>query len=165
MPKPLAITVRESVPELRLLQKKHPSKYRPLQMLVLLQQQGPLSKDRLASLLGASDKTIHIWRNKYINAGVEALLQDGRGGNRPGVITEEVHQKLSCRLNDPKGGFRSFEQMRQWLEDSFGLDASYQAVYKYVQRHFNARPKVSRKSHVLKSPADEAVFKKPVRKI
>ncbi|MEJ0105393.1 MAG: hypothetical protein WDO19_23800 [Bacteroidota bacterium] len=38
----------------------------------------------------------------------------------------------------------------------------YHAVNKYVKRKYGARLKVSRKSHVLKSPAAEAVFKKPV---
>ncbi len=36
----------------------------------------------------------------------------------------------------------------------------YHAVNKYVKRKYGARLKVSRKSHVLKSPAAEAVFKK-----
>lgn len=41
----------------------------------------------------------------------------------------------------------------------------YHAVNKYVKRKFGARLKVGRKSHVQKSPADEAVFKKPIFKI
>ena len=36
----------------------------------------------------------------------------------------------------------------------------YHAVNKYVKRKFGARLKVSRKSHVLKDPAAEVVFKK-----
>ncbi|MBP6431715.1 MAG: hypothetical protein KA319_08110 [Ferruginibacter sp.] len=49
--------------------------------------------------------------------------------------------------------------MQQWLLDEFGIDMNYHAVNKYVKRKFGARLKVSRKNHVLKSPADEAVFK------
>ncbi len=84
----LSIPIKESIQELRLLQKQNTSKYKALQMLLLLRQKGPLSKNKLSELTGA-----------------------------------------------------------------------------YVKRKFGARLKVSRKSHVLKSPADEAVFKKSVRKI
>ncbi len=71
-------------------------------------------------------------------------------------------QKLASRLNNAKEGFRSFIEIQQWLLNEFGIDMGYLAVNKYVKRKFGARLKVSRKSHMQKSPADEAVFKKPV---
>jgi transposase len=162
MPQPLSIEIKESIPELRRLQRQHPSKFKALQMLILLRQQGPLSKDRLALLTGASDRSVHVWRNKYIQGGIEEVLKEGRGGNRLAAINIEVYQKLETRLQDPRGGFRSFVEIQQWLQQEFGLEMKYQALNKYVKRHFNARPKVSRKSHVQKDPAAEAVFKKPV---
>ena len=72
------------------------------------------------------------------------------------------HQMSNC-LNNPKEGFRSFIEVQQWLASEFGIEMQYHAVNKYVKRKFGARLKVSRKSHVLKSPADEAVFKNLVR--
>ena len=161
----LNVVIKESTAELRQLQKQHPGKYKPLQMLLVLKKQGPVSKTQLAILLGASDKSIQSWRTKYIRAGIASLLQENRGGNKAAAISPKVNQQLSNRLNNPKEGFRSFIEIQQWLLTEFGTEMEYHAVNKYVKRKFGARLKVSRKSHVLKSPADEAVFKKPVRKI
>ena len=160
MRKLLSITVKESIPELRILQKKNPGKYKALQMLVLLKQKGVLSKQSLALMTGASDKSIHIWRTKYRSGGITSLLEDNRGGQKKAAITEKIHQQLSTRLHHPKQGFRSFIEIQQWLSEEFGVAMNYHAVNKYVKRKFGARLKVSRKSHVQKSPADEAVFKK-----
>jgi hypothetical protein len=52
--------------------------------------------------------------------------------------------------------------MQQWLEKEFGIVINYQTLNQYAKRKFGTRLKAARKSHVLKSPADEAVFKKPV---
>ena len=91
------------------------------------------------------------------------MLSDNRGGYKKAAITPKVNKALSDRLNNPKEGFRSFIEVQQWLVTEFGIEMEYHAVNKYVKRKFGARLKVSRKSHVLKSPGDEAVFKKPVR--
>ncbi len=82
-------------------------------MLVLLKQQGNLSKDKLSLLLGSSDKSISIWRNQYLAGGIGELLIDKRGGKKPGKITTTVHKKLGERLANPKQGFRSFIEIQQ----------------------------------------------------
>lgn len=161
----LHIPVKESVEELKGLQKKHPGKFKILQMLLLLKKQGPTSKNQLAVLTGASDKSIQTWRTKYLDGGLTPLLADKRGGNKMAAITAVVNQKLAARLNNPKEGFRSFIEIQQWLQKECGVAMQYQAVNKYVKRKFGARLKVSRKSHVQKSPAAEAVFKKSVRNL
>ena len=161
----LPISVKEKLSELRLLQRQYPGKYKAIQMLILLKQKGLLSKDILAAMTGASTQSIHVWRTKYRSGGIEALLQENRGGHKKAAITDKVHQALSKRLTNPKTGFRSFIEIQQWLQREFGIEMEYHAVNKYVKRKFGARLKVSRKSHVQKSPADEAVFKKPVREI
>ena len=160
----LNITVKESVKELRFLQRKYPGKYKALQMLIQVKQNGPMSKTKLSILLGASDKSIHIWRRKYLTNGIKDLLLEKRGGKKLGAINASVHERLSERLNNPKEGFRSFIEIQQWLQEQCGIAMNYHAVNKYVKRKFGARLKVSRKSHVQKSPAAEAVFKNSVRK-
>lgn len=160
----LTISVREKLSELRTLQRQYPGKYKAIQMLILLKQKGLLSKDVLAAMTGASTQSIHTWRTKYRSGGIEVLLQESRGGHKKAAITDKVHQQLGKRLTNPKEGFRSFIEIQQWLEKEFGIEMEYHAVNKYVKRKFGARLKVSRKSHVQKSPADEAVFKKPIRK-
>ena len=158
----IKVKVTEELSELRRLQKNHPQKFKALQMLVILKKQPQVRKIDLALQTGCSDKSIQVWRSKYLQGGIDALLKDSRGGSKAAAITPAVHDKLSGRLNDPKGGFRSFTEIQQWLKDDFSISMNYHAVNKYVKRKFGARLKVSRKSHVLKTPADEAVFKKPV---
>lgn len=162
MPQPIQITVNETLIELRAYQKRFPSKFKALQMLILIKQQGSLSKYKLAAMLGSGHSSIVSWRRIYQKGGIEGLLIENRGGNKKAQITPSVEKKLSKRLHDPKEGFRSFIEIQQWLLREFNIDMQYHAINKYVKRKYGARLKVSRKSHVLKSPADEAVFKKPI---
>ena len=157
----LNILVKESMVELKQLQKRYPGKFKQLQMLLILKKLGPVGKTQLAILSGAGSNAIQKWRTQYIKSGITSLLQENRGGHKPAAITAKVHEQLAKRLNNPKEGFRSFIEIQQWLLNQFSIDMEYHAVNKYVKRKFGARLKVSRKSHVLKSPADEAVFKKP----
>jgi transposase len=162
MLQPKQVIVKESVAELRQYQKRYPSKFKALQMLITIKQQGSLSKDRLGLLLGSSHSSVLNWRRIYMKGGIEALVIENRGGFKKGKIAGAAEKKLIQRLNNPKEGFRSFIEIQQWLSAEFNIEMQYHAVNKYVKRKFGARLKVSRKSHVLKSPAAEAVFKKPV---
>ena len=78
-----------------------------------------MSKDKLASLLGSGHSSILTWRNIYLKEGIEALLIEKRGGFKKAKITPGVEKKLAARLNDPKGGFRSFIEIQQWLLKEF----------------------------------------------
>jgi transposase len=160
MQKPLQVPVKETIAELRSYQKQFPSKFKALQMLIIIKQQGSLSQDKLASLLGSGPGSVLSWRRIYLKGGIEALLIENRGGFKKGKITPVAEKKLAQRLHNPKEGFRSFIEIQQWLLTEFTIDMEYHAVNKYVKRKYGARLKVSRKSHVLKSPAAEAVFKK-----
>lgn len=159
------VIVKESISQIRSYQKRFPSRFKALQMLILIKQQGNLSKYNLAELLGSSHSSVGQWRTAYLKQGIDSLLVEKRGGYKKGQITAEAEKKLASRLSSPKEGFRSFTEIQQWLLSEFDIDMQYHAVNKYVKRRYGARLKVSRKSHVQKAPADEAVFKKPVSKI
>lgn len=153
------VLIKETLAQLRSLQKRHPSKFKALQMLIVLKKYGNMSKYVVAAQIGSSQSSVGKWRSVYATKGIEGLLAEKRGGNRVGQITSEVAKRLGNRLNNPKEGFRSFIEVQQWLASEFGIEMQYHAVNKYIKRKFGASLKVSRKSHVLKSPADEAVFK------
>lgn len=163
MPRIKELSIKETLSELRSIQKCYPSKFKALQMLIVLKKYGNMSKYVVAAQIGSSQSSVGKWRSLYSTNGIEGLLAEKRGGNRVGQITLEVAKRLSNRLNNPKEGFRSFIEVQQWLASEFGIEMQYHAVNKYVKRKFGASLKVSRKSHVLKSPADEAVFKNLVR--
>jgi transposase len=165
MPKKIIVTVKETLKELKQLQKTIPQKTKMIGMLLLLKKHPLSTKLNLSVQLGVSDKSIQVWRDNYLKGGIDLMLEDKRGGYKKPAINAVANQKLANRLNNPKEGFRSFIEVQQWLATEFGIEMNYHAVNKYVKRKFGARLKVSRKSHVLKSPADEAVFKKPIFKI
>jgi len=161
MPKKITVIVKESIKEIKVLQKKQPSNYNRLQMLILIKEGVIVSKDGLASALSVSNKSVHVWRTRYNEGGIEALLEDNRGGKQ-GQITEKVHQKLATRLNNSKDGFKSFIEIQQWLKENFDIQMEYHAVNKYIKRKFGARPKVARKSHIDKDDSAVALFKKTI---
>ena len=161
----LNIAVKESIAELKQLQKQHPNKYKILQMLLILTKQGNTSKKDLALLTGASDKSIQTWRTKYQKEGLAVLLKDTRGGNKIATITPIVNEKLAKRLSNPKEGFRSYIEIQQWLQQEFNIEMEYHAVNKFVKRRYGASLKVSPMCHVLKYPTDEVCFKKPIRNV
>lgn len=157
--------IKEAVDKLKQLQKQSAPHLQPrLQMLLLIKSGKAHSKQELADALGANHNSTQAWKTAYEKGGLELLLSDKRGGKKQSVITAKAHQKLQERLHNPKTGFRSFTEIQQWLLTEFGIDAHYQTVNKYVKRKFGARLKISRKSHVQKDPAAEAVFKNPVSK-
>lgn len=157
------ITVKETIAALRQLHKQSAPHLQPrIQMLLLIKAGKAYSKQALADALGVNHNTTQSWKKAYEQGGIELLLTDKRGGNKQSLITPKAHRQLKERLSNSKTGFRSFIEIQHWLETEFNISAHYQTVHKYVQRNFGAKLKVSRKSHVHKSTADEAVFKKPV---
>jgi len=131
-------------------------------MLIVLKKYGNRSKYLLAEEIGSSQSSVGKWRSVYCTQGIVGFWAEKRGGNKVGKITLAAARQLSNRLNNRKEGFRSFIEVQQWLASEHGIEMQYHAVNKYVKRKFGASLKVSGKSHVLKSPAAEAVFKNAV---
>jgi len=161
MAKALTVIVKESVKELKSIQRQKPSYYSRIQMLLLIKGGKYTTKDSLAEVLQVSTQSVHIWRTKYNAGGIEKLLEDKRGG-KPAKITNDAYQQLSNRLNSSKEGFKTYIEIQTWLKENFGLEMKYQALNKYVKRKFGAKPKVARKSHVNKDDSAEALFKKTI---
>ena len=159
MAKALNVVVKESVKDLKSIQKQKPSYYSRIQMLLLIKEGKFVTKDALSEALQVSTQSVHIWRTKYNAGGIDRLLEDKRGG-KPAQITAPIHERLSTRLNSSKEGFKSFVEIQHWLQENFGIEMKYQALNKYIKRKFGARPKVARKSHINKDENAAALFKK-----
>lgn len=156
------IIVKESLSELKALQKGLSiQKQKRVQMLIHLKRDGSLTKNYMGEALCVSSNSIQLWRKCYEEHGIEALLEDKRGGSRPGQISSSIYKRIEKRLNSPTEGFKSYKEAQNWI-NSFGINMGYHAVNKYLKRNFNTKLKVGRKSHIDKDPAEEAVFKKPV---
>jgi transposase len=160
----LQVIVKESLKELRSMQRKHGELVgkRLLVLLEIKKNEGKsLSKRELSHLTGINHNSIVKWRNLYNKEGIEALLTHGRiGGFKKSVFSKENHSKIEAKLNDPKNGIRGYSELLAWVNQELSVDVKYITLLKYCQKNFGSKIKVARKSHVKKE--DEAVetFKK-----
>ncbi len=105
---------------------------------------------------------LEIGKNIYRQKGIEALLEDERGGKRPAAINAKQKLQLHQKLSDPKNGFASYKEAMEWINKTFGLEMEYHAVNKYLKRNFKTKLKVGRKTHINKDDSAAALFKKTI---
>lgn len=159
---PILITVSETPEDLKRRLRNAPAAMRPRIKMLLAIAGGISSADTLAlaSKANASDQAIRTWKKIYLAGGIDALLNEGRGGSQ-GVIDEAGKQKIAARLADMNNCFTSFTEAQAWINEQLGLQMNYHAVNKYLKRNFNVRLKVGRKSHTKKEETATADYKKP----
>ncbi len=165
----LSVPVKESMKELRAALKASSLMMQPrIKMLIAMKNSGEqgISKRELMDTVGASSQSIHNWRTAYKNGGMEALLLNGRKGKagRPSVLTKQEHQMIEQKLHNPKNGLAGFVELQQWIEQQFNKEMKYNTLLKYAIKHFGAKVKVARKSHVKKDEEAVAIFKKTLHK-
>ena len=161
---PFQITVKETIPELRKLQRKSGELIgKRLLMLIEIKkhEKTGISKRELSSITGINHNSIVKWRKLYTLSGIEPLLKHGRvGGFKKSVVTKDEHKKIEMKLNDPKNGIRGYTELLEWVKEELGKDMKYITLVKYTERHFGSKIKVARKSHVKKDEEAVATFKK-----
>ena len=158
----LRIIVKETFSELKKMLKSSPSHHTAkIKMLILIKESGiDLTKNELAERIGVNHNSAQTWRKKYQSGGIKALLSDGRIGFKPSVISEQAHEQIRIKLHDPEGAFTSFKDLQQWVDANFAKGINYNSLRHYVKRHFGAKLKVARKSHVKKDKEAGQDFKK-----
>lgn len=158
----LSFRIKESEAEIKKLIRKHPIHFTPrLKMLLECRKSKiSLSKNELANLICANHNSIQAWRKSYIDGGITALLTHKKVGFKPSVISSSVHKKIEKKLNAPSDAFRSYKELQQWVDKKFLKGIKYVTINSYVKRHFGAKLKVARKSHVNKDVEAVALFKK-----
>lgn len=157
------IIVKESELELKKLIRQQPIHIKNrVQMLLILKKSGrSLSKIELATILKVNHNTAQIWRKTYFEKGIDGLLFDGRVGFKRSIINSETHQAIEQRLTSPKDAFTSYVDLINWIVENYiPQGINYHTVNKYVKRHFGAKLKVARKSHIKKDPNAVETFKK-----
>lgn len=161
----LLLDIKESKENLKKLLKKQPEHLRDrIRMLLVIKLSSEaLNKNALAEKVGVNHNSIQWWRTLYRKGGLSKLLEYNRGGYKKPLITPEVHQKLKERLHNPHQAFRSYEELRSWIDEQFIPGINYHTVNKYVKRHFGTKLKVARKSHIDKDEKAVEVFKKTSR--
>jgi hypothetical protein len=97
--------------------------------------------------------TVSKPEKRYQQNGIEGLMKDESGGNKPSKISKALHEQIAKRLNSPTDAFRSFKELQQWIHDHYIPGINYHTVNKYVKRHFGAKLKEARKRHIRKNAA------------
>ena len=161
---PLKITVKETVAELKAMQRQHGELIRK-RLLMLLEikkhENTGISKRDLSAITGINHNSIVKWRKMYNASGIDSLLKHGRiGGFKKSVISKEEHKQIEKLMKNPKNGIRGYSELLEWVNKEFSKDLKYITVLKYVQRHFGTKIKVARKSHVKKDSEMAEAFKK-----
>jgi transposase len=161
MAHPLQIIIKESLSQLKGVLRKQPQHLRSrIQMLILMKEGKAFSKRELADALGVNHNSVQTWRTAYKKEGLSALLKFERGGFKPSVIPPRVHRAIEKRLKNPIRAFNGYEQLRRWIDEHYLPAINYQTVNSYVKRHFGAKLKVARKSHIQKDEQSVKEFKK-----
>ena len=164
MAKPFQISIKESIKELKAIQRKS-GKLISDRMRILIEikkheSKGGISKLALSEITGINHNSIVKWRRLYVELGIDSLLTHNRVGFKKSVISNEVHEKLKEKLSDPQNGLRGYIELQDWVNKEFSLNIKYITILKYVKRHFGTKIKVARKSHVNKNEEAVEVFKK-----
>ena len=156
------ITVTESLDELSKLLSKCSVSSKPRIKMLLAIVNGIVSTNELAHKTKSNRDSVRKWKNTYRSKGLEGLLAEGRGGNRPGTLNDEQRGELEKKLSNPKGGFTSYKQATEWINTTFGVEMNYNAVNMYLKRNFGTKLKVGRKTHINKDDNAAALFKKTI---
>ena len=162
-----ALHVKESIKELSGLRKgSSDTQNKRLSMLIEIKRQKDkaIAKRDLATRIGVDPNSITAWKKLYEQAGISALMADGRIGFKPSVISAEHHKKIELKLKDPKNGIRGYVELLDWVKTELGMDLKYITLLKYTERHFGSKIKVARKSHVKKEQEAVDTFKKNLAK-
>lgn len=150
MNKPIPI-IHESADELkqRLSRERHPAKQQRLHALYLLASGQVHFRTEVARLLGIDRNTVGRWLERYAHGGLVALLEIYvPAGKAPAMQPDQVTQ-LQQALQQPQG-FGSYDAVRQWIADTFGVALTYNATHKLVRYKLGAKLKVARPSHTKK---------------
>lgn len=167
MAKPLPITIKESLPELRSLQRKHPPMIaKRIELLIAIKQHediGILSKYALSEKTGLNHNSIVKWRKMYLASGIESLLTHGRVGFKPNSLTPSEHELLEAKLQEHQNGIQGYKELFHWLNKELNKNMKYSTLYKYCRKQFGSKIKVARKSHLNKDNQAVEAFKKTLQ--
>lgn len=161
---PFQIIVKETINELRSLQRKNGELIgKRLLMLIEIKKHSKsgVSKRELSKITGINHNSIVKWRKQYNKDGIQSLLTHGRiGGFKKSVVSKDEHKKIEKKLKDPKNGIRGYTELLEWVNKEFSKNMKYITLVKYTERHFGSKIKVARKSHVKKDDLLVETFKK-----
>ena len=153
--------VVESDQTLKKLHAKHKEERlrKRINMLLYLKAKSFKTRQELANALRVGKRTLERWVHIYENQGIAELIVPITRKKKSSFITEQIHEALSARLNNPKDAFTSYKEIQHWLDKEHDVQIKYNNLYYYLKQHFRTKLKVPRKSHIKKDDRAVAFFK------
>jgi transposase len=160
MPRRLNLEITETQEELKILLSEQRTGFgkERVQALYLLKLGQVTTVGELAEWLARHRVTVQKWLALYRRGGMSVLLRYKPSTGRPSSIPQWAVKALKKRLQDPKG-FRSYGAVQQWLKETLGINASYQAVYELVRHKLKAKLKVGKRQNTEQDPEQVQQFK------
>jgi transposase len=127
------IKIKESVEKLKKLlsEQKSLEKFRKIQILYLLKSQEAKTIKQAAIIVGKHRITVQKWLYNYQKGGLKELLTEkpklGRNSSIPNSILIILAEKLQ-----KSSDFTTYKEIQNWLEKTYNLKVSYNAVYYLV---------------------------------
>ena len=154
------IQINESEVELETLirQSQNLKDKERLQVLYLLKAR-QLKVQEVAQVIGKHRGTVHRWLSRYSQGGIDALLSFKYSPGRKSKLPLWAIKALEKQLQRPQG-FKSYRQIQQWLDESWGLKVQYATVHRLVRYQLQAKLKVPRTTNPKQDQQKFEEFKK-----
>lgn len=133
----------------RLSQERDPTKHQRLHALYLLASGQARFRSDVAHLLAVSRNTVGRWLDRYAHGGLDTLLDRSVPPGKAPALQPDHVALLQQRLQHPQG-FASYDDARQWIQETFGVVLTYNATHKLVRYKLGAKLKVARPTHEKK---------------
>lgn len=121
------------------------------------------NRTEIAKMLSASRTSVNAWVSAYLSEGLDGL-QSGKSTGRPKLLSEKQVQQVKRYVEShgakPDGGRLVAEDIRQYIEDSFGIKYGTNSIYR-VLYSMGLSWITSRSHHPKRDEKAQELFKKP----
>ena len=162
MGKNSSLVIKESLSELKILQSQQwsiKSEKRVL-CLILLKTKKFATQKEVADYLGVCRQSLVGWLTKYRRDGISGILISPNRNKPSKIISSEIHQGLSIKLQDSKNPLLGYLDAKHWVKETYGVTVQYHWLRLYMIKHFKTKLKSPRKSHYKKDEKAAEAFLK-----
>ena len=147
------IEIKESIEKLKALYKNQTNSRLKLRLkcLIYTKQKKYKTQTILATHLGIDYSSLKRWLKQYSEEGLTSYMVLKPKGNKPSIITSEIHQKIAEKLNNTSNPFKGYSEVQKWINKNYDLDMNYNTVRTYLIRHFKTKIATPRKYHFKKN--------------
>ena len=116
------IRIKEELKDLKLSHsiEKNPQLKRKLKCLIYTKEKKYSTQQILANNIGVDHATIKRWLKQYSEEPLESYLSIKRGGNRKSVVSKELHNALSEKLNSSSNPLKGYWDVQIWIKKDRG---------------------------------------------